>query len=206
MLGVVLTGCATRKEAVVSVAAVVPVKPTGWRATATDDDQLRIDGLTSRWQRMLASVPARQRARVTAEGPLLDPAAGLDAPTLSPGSYQCRLVRIGGQRGVTSFKPDFCYVAAEQGKQSFTKQTGTQLPGGWLFDDESGKRVIFLGTQRPKSAPSAPPYGAVPQRDIAAVIERIAPFRWRMVLARNDGQGDQTLDVYELTPVVNGSS
>jgi hypothetical protein len=206
-LCVALAGCTTGRKVSVGAVSIAPVEqPTGWRATATLDDQSRIDGLAGRWQRTLATVPARLRARVTAEGRLLDPAAGLDAPTLSPGSYQCRLVRIGGRRGLVSYKPDFCYIAIDGGKQSFTKQTGTQLPGGWLFDDTGGKRVIFLGTERPRQAGIAPPYGQLPQRDIAAVIERIAPFRWRMVLARNDGQGDQTLDVYELIPMVNGSS
>jgi hypothetical protein len=157
-------------------------------------------------QRMLAAVPAAARARVAAERPLLDPKSALDAPALSPGSYQCRLVRVGGRRGVVSYKSDFCYIAMVDGKQSFTKQTGTQLPGGWLFDDDKGKRLIFLGTLRPQQAPSAPPYGQVRQRDVAAVIERIAPFRWRMALVKNDGQGDQMLDIYELIPVVNGSS
>lgn len=206
-LSVVLAGCSTGPKAVVSVAAGAPVEqPTGWRATATSDDQRRIDDLTGRMQRMLAALPATMRARVAAQGMLLNPTAGLDAPTLSPGSYQCRLVRVGGRRGVVSYKPDFCYIAVVDGKQSFTKQTGTQLPGGWLFDDDSGKRLIFLGTLRPQQAPSAPPYGEVRQRDVAAVIERIAPFRWRMALVKNDGQGDQTLDIYELIPVVNGSS
>jgi hypothetical protein len=206
-LAIILAGCATGPKAVVTVAPVAPVEqPTGWRATATVDDQSRIDALTDRMQRMLAAVPAGLRSRVAAERPLLDPSSGLDAPALSPGSYQCRLVRIGGRRGVVSYKSDFCYIAMVDGKQSFTKQTGTQLPGGWLFDDESGKRLIFLGTLRPQQAGSAPPYGEVRQRDVAAVIQRIAPFRWRMALVKNDGQGDQMLDIYELIPVVNGSS
>lgn len=207
MLGVALAGCTTGRKAAVSVADSAPaLAPTGWRATATPEDQQRIDGLSGRWRRTLAAVPTRFRSRVTAEGALLDPAAGLDAPALSPGSYQCRLVRIGGRRGLVSYKPDFCYIAIDAGKQSFTKQTGAQLPGGWLFDDQGGKRVIFLGTLRPRLAKIAPPYGELPQRDVAAVIERFAPFRWRMVLARNDGESEQMLDVYELTPVVNGSS
>jgi hypothetical protein len=206
-LGVALAGCTTGPKAVVTVAAGAPVEqPTGWRATATADDQKRIDALTDRMQRMLAAVPAGARARVAAERPLLDPNSGLDAPALSPGSYQCRLVRVGGRRGVVSYKSDFCYIAMVDGKQSFTKQTGTQLPGGWLFDDDKSKRLIFLGTLRPQQAASAPPYGEVRQRDVAAVIERIAPFRWRMALVKNDGQGDQMLDIYELIPVVNGSS
>ena len=204
-LGAALAGCTTGRK--VAVEVTTPAKqPTGWRDTARPDDQLRIDGLAGRWQRTLASVPARLRARITAEGPLLDPAAGLDAPALSPGSYQCRLIRIGGRRGLVSYKPDFCYIAVEAGKQNFTKQTGSQLPGGWLFDDAGSKRVIFLGTLRARQVEIAPPYGVSPQRDVAAVIERVAPFRWRMVLAKNDGQSDQTLDVYELTPVVKGSS
>jgi hypothetical protein len=206
-LGVALAGCTTGPKAVVTVAAGAPVEqPTGWRATATADDQARIEGLGDRMQRMLSAVPAGVRARVAAERPLLDPNSALDAPALSPGSYQCRLVRIGGRRGVVSYKSDFCYIAVVDGKQSFTKQTGTQLPGGWLFDDDKGKRLIFLGTLRPQQAASAPPYGEIRQRDVAAVIERIAPFRWRMALVKNDGQGDQMLDIYELIPVVNGSS
>jgi hypothetical protein len=206
-LGVALAGCTTGPKAVVTVAAGAPVEqPTGWRATATADDQARIEGLGDRMQRMLSAVPAGVRARVAAERSLLDPNSALDAPALSPGSYQCRLVRIGGRRGVVSYKSDFCYIAMVDGKQSFTKQTGTQLPGGWLFDDDKGKRLIFLGTLRPQQAASAPPYGEVRQRDVAAVIERIAPFRWRMALVKNDGQGDQMLDIYELIPVVNGSS
>jgi hypothetical protein len=206
-LGVALAGCTTGPKAVVTVAAGAPVEqPTGWRATATADDQARIEGLGDRMQRMLSAVPAGVRARVAAERSLLDPNSALDAPALSPGSYQCRLVRIGGRRGVVSYKSDFCYIAMVDGKQSFTKQTGTQLPGGWLFDDDKGKRLIFLGTLRPQQAASAPPYGQVRQHDVAAVIERIAPFRWRMALVKNDGQGDQMLDIYELIPVVNGSS
>lgn len=206
LLAALTTGCAhAPPPASVTVAASAPapvvVTPPGWRDTATHDDAARIDGLNEQWHRAIAAVPRRLRARITAEGALLDPGAALDAPTLTPGSYRCRLVRLGGRGGIMSYKPDFCYIENSDSKLSFTKQTGQNLPGGWLFDD-GGKRMIFLGTRRTAGAEIAPPYGEEPARDVAGVIERVAPFRWRMVLPR--AGGGAALDVYELTPVVPG--
>lgn len=194
-------GCARSPHpTVVTIASVAPVQPGPvWRGTATAEDLARIDGLDGKWQRAIASVPARLKPRLTAEGPLLRPGAALDAPTLTPGSYHCRLVRLGGRRGVMSFKSDFCYIENSADKLSFTKQTGENLPGGWLFED-GGKRLVFLGTKRPPNTQVAPPYGEVPDRDVAGVIERVAPFRWRMVLPQAGGGAE--LDIYELTPVI----
>lgn len=175
----------------------------GWRETATPADVERIDGLAGRWDRAISTVPARLRARIAAEGPLLEPGAALEAPMLTPGSYRCRLVRLGGRRGMASYAPDFCYIQNSDGKMSFTKQTGSNLPGGWLFDD-GGKRLVFLGTRRPAGTQVAPPYGEEAARDVAGVVERVAPFRWRMVLPRAGDDGG--LDIYELVPVVAAAS
>ena len=79
-----------------------------------------------------------------------------------------------------------------------TKQTGENLPGGWLHAD-SDRRLVFLGTLREKGETAAPPYGGAPARDIAGVVERVGPFRWRLVLTRA-GKG-ALLDLYELVPV-----
>jgi len=195
-----LGGCATttRRVASVSVAAPVEPVPTGWRATASATDRTRVDALPGLWKQALAQVPARLRGKAAAEGALLKPDAALTLPELSPGSYLCRLIRLGGQRGYASYKPDFCYITDEGEKRSFTKQTGASLPGGWLFAD-SDRRQIFLGTNRPTAAGTAAPYGSSPSRDVAAVIERVAPFRWRMVVPH--GSGGAVLDIYELVPI-----
>jgi hypothetical protein len=42
-------------------------------------------------------------------------------------------------------------------------------------------------------------YGDDPKRDMAGVLERIAPFKWRLVIPWP--QSTSKLDVFELTPV-----
>ncbi|QDZ07263.1 DUF4893 domain-containing protein [Sphingomonas panacisoli] len=201
LLMTLLGGCASVPvKPVAAVSDPAPVEPvlTGWRATASATDRARIDALPGLWKQALGQIPARLRGKVTAEGALLEPAGALTLPELSPGNYLCRLIRLGGQRGYVSFKPDFCYITDEGEKRTFTKQTGTALPGGWLFAD-TDMRQVFLGTNRATAAGTAPPYGDDPSRDIAAVIERVAPFRWRMVVPH--GSGGDVLDIYELVPI-----
>lgn len=209
LLGVMGAGCASNQTqgtlalaangTVRNAPAAAVIAPPGWRGTATREDAARIDGLAGQWNRAISDMPTRMRSRVAAEGRLLEPGAALEAPALTPGSYHCRLVRLGGRRGVASYAPDFCYIENSGGKLSFTKQTGQNLPGGWLFEDGE-KRLVFLGTKRPPKDAVAPPYGEEAARDVAGVIERVAPFRWRMVLPKAGGDGD--LDIYELTPAV----
>ncbi len=81
---------------------------------------------------------------------------------------------------------------------SFTKQTGQNLPGGWLHPDTPG-RLVFLGAVPPPGGKAAPLYGVHPAQDLAGVVERVSPFRWRLVLTRA-GRG-ALLDIYELVPV-----
>jgi len=169
-----------------------------WTTIATPGDRARLETLTDSWTRARAAVPKRLVRRLREEGALLDPAAALDLPALSPGSYRCRLVRLGGRAGYASFAPDFCYVDGDGAGLSFTKQTGTTLPGGWLHPD-TDRRQVFLGTVRTAAAEVAPPYGTTPARDIAGVVERVGPLRWRLVMTRA-GQG-AILDLYELVPV-----
>lgn len=203
VLTVALGGCGTGSHRVATVSVVPAAQPEPlWRGVATPADQQRIDNLVGQWRQALGAVPKRQRPQVQSEGALLDPKAALEAPDLTPGSYHCRLVRLGGRRGINSFKPDFCYVDGGSDKKSFTKQTGENLPGGWLYSD-GPTRQVFLGTFRGPKVEIAPPYGNQPALDVAAVIERIAPFRWRMVIPR--AGGGATLDVYELVPVVAGA-
>ena len=44
-------------------------------------------------------------------------------------------------------------------------------------------------------------YGDDPKRDMAGVLERIAPFSWRLVIPWP--QSTSKLDVFELTPVAD---
>nr|WP_277343930.1 DUF4893 domain-containing protein [Sphingomonas sp. HDW15A] len=82
---------------------------------------------------------------------------------------------------------------------TIVKQTGSQRPAGRLWDDDNSRRMIFLGSLALGSEDEVRAYGDDPQRDMAGVFERIAPFVWRLVIPwPRDGS---KLQVFELTPV-----
>ncbi|MDQ2879375.1 MAG: DUF4893 domain-containing protein, partial [Pseudomonadota bacterium] len=169
----------------------------GWRAIASPADQARIDGLAARWQKLDTAIPARRRPRGAVERHLLDPAAAQPLAAIPPGAYWCRLHRIGAVPISAGGSPDYCFVTLEHGKLAFTRQSGTTLPGGWLFADEDNKRMVLLATDRPAGAASAPAYGSNAARDIVGVIERIGPLKWRLVTPRGD---TGPIEIYDLMP------
>ncbi len=193
-----LAAC-TAKPAPRAVVTIEPVaQPTGWRATASAEDQHRIDQLPGAWLQALSMVPRRMQAKLKAETKLVEPGAALELPAPPPGPYRCRLLRFGGKAGFQTFPPDFCYIDGDGKGLSFTKQTGSNLPGGWLHED-TPTRQVFLGSLPKPGATGVPRYGDDPAQDVAGVVERVSPFRWRLVLTRA-GKG-ALLDVYELVPV-----
>lgn len=199
LLGSLLAGCATPPRRLVpSVQIEAPHGPE-WQSIATPADQALIAALDANWTTARAALKGRAARRMASEGALLDPRAALVLPAMSPGPYRCRLVRIGGRRGYATYAPDFCYVDGNGKGVSLTKQTGDNLPGGWLHAD-SDRRLVFLGSLRDRGENAAPPYGGTPARDIAGVVERVGPFRWRLVLTK--ARKGALLDVYELVPFV----
>lgn len=195
-----LAGCAGQTPRPIGVAAQEPppIQPAGWRAVATPSDRQRLALLPALWPRVLAAMPRGAGARLKEEGALVDPAGALALPAPSPGPYRCRLLRFGGQAGFRTFKPDICYIDGDSATLSFTKQTGSSLPGGWLYPD-GPKRLIFLGAAPLAEGKDVPLYGKYPAQDVAGVVERVSPFRWRMTLAR--AARGSMMDVYELVPV-----
>ncbi|HEU0066065.1 MAG TPA: DUF4893 domain-containing protein [Sphingomonas sp.] len=194
-----MAGCAARTPPPRPAAIVeVAPAPAGWRAMATVADQQRIDQLPASWSRALAGVPKRAQPRLQAEAELVDPAAARDLPAPPPGPYRCRLVRFGGRAAIATFAPDFCYVDGDSQRLSFTKQTGSNLPGGWLYAD-GNTRLVFLGALPRAGTSDVPLYGSDARQDVSGVLERVSAFRWRLVLTRA-GRGAM-LDVYELVPV-----
>jgi hypothetical protein len=149
---------------------------------------------------VLSAAKKRSAAEVDAEGALLEADAALEHPELPPGSYWCRVVRIGkiaGRNRIRSFPPRFCYVSDEEKGLSFTKQTGSDLPAGYLYAD-GDRRYVFLGARQEEPGDVSLGYGIDPDRDVAGVVERVGAFRWRLVAPREHGKG---IDIYELTPV-----
>ena len=138
-----------------------------------------------------------------AEGKLLLPRSALPRPDPTPGSYNCRLIALGKAapkgKAFESFKPFFCYVQVEDDQLTIVKQTGSQRPAGRLWDDDDPHRMIFLGSLALGDEEKPLAYGDDPKRNMAGVFERIAPFRWRLVIPWP--QSDNKLQVFELTPV-----
>lgn len=177
---VALAGC---QLAPPSPPSTVPVLPVGenWRAIASPADTDRIARLDAAW--------AAARGRPS---PVLTSDAAQSWPAPPPGSYRCRVWRIGGGRAPRGFPAHFCYVGVEGALLSFAKQTGDERWAGYFYVD-GDRRMVFLGTS------STAGYGADPARDVAGVVERVAPLRYRIVMPWPRGGG--ALDILELTPV-----
>jgi len=202
-----LAGCATKPKLPPGITPTVvvgpPLKSEAWKAVATDADEDRLSRLGLAWQEALADAKKTNAADVSKEGKLLLPRTALPRPAPTPGSYNCRMIALGSAtpkgKGFESFKPFFCYVQVEGDQLTIVKQTGSQRPAGRLWDDDDTTRMIFLGSLAlgDEEAPLA--YGDDPKRNMAGVLERIAPFRWRLVIPWP--QGNAKLNVFELTPV-----
>jgi hypothetical protein len=174
-----------------------------WEGVATDADKQRIARLGLAWQEALQDANKTAGKEVDSEGELLRPRAGLARPAPTPGSYNCRLIKLGRVNGkgpaFERFKPFFCYVEVEGDLLTIVKQTGSQRPAGRLWEDDRAERLIFLGSLALGDEDQPLAYAEDPKRDMAGVFERIAPFKWRLVIPWP--QSNSKLDVFELTHV-----
>lgn len=206
-LVVLLAGCATKPKLPPGVHPSVevgpPLKSDVWKAVATPADQDRLARLGLAWQEALDEAKRANGADVAKEGKLLLPRSGLSRPDPTPGSYNCRMIALGKAtakgKAFESFKPFFCYVQVEGDQLTIVKQTGSRRPSGRLWEDDDPDRMIFLGSLALASDDQPLAYGDDPKRNMAGVLERIAPFRWRLVIPWP--QSDSKLNVFELTPV-----
>ena len=205
-----LAGCAPTTKPKLTpppvVEALPPTKADRWLAVASADDADRLRRLPAAWSEGLRQArAARFTAAIKAESDLLRPDAGLARPAPTPGSYYCRLVRLGRadrrSPAFVRFKPFFCYVEVEEDLLTVVKQTGSERPAGRLWEDDSETRLIFLGTLAlgDKETPKA--YGEDKDRDLAGVLERVGAMRWRLLIPFP--RAGAKLDVYELTPVAD---
>jgi hypothetical protein len=202
-----LAGCTTTAKVPPGVRASVevgpPLKSEAWKSVATAADEDRIARVGLAWEEALADAKKTNAADIRKEGKLLVPRAALPRPEPTPGSYNCRLIKLGKatpkSKAYETFKPFFCYVEVEDQLLTIVKQTGSQRPAGRLWEDDDATRLIFLGSLAlgDETVPLA--YGDDPKRDMAGVLERIGPFRWRLVIPWP--QSTSKLDVFELTPV-----
>ena len=208
-LAFALGACTAKPKPEPSIRPSVVVGPSPksdvWKQVATDADENRLNRLQSAWDEALADVRKNYSAEVRREGVLLRPNAALPRPAPTPGSYNCRLIKLGRAtpktRAYESFKPFFCYVEVEGDLLTIVKQTGSQRPAGRLWEDDDPNRLIFLGSLALGEEDQPLAYGDNPRRDMAGVLQRIGPFEWRLVIPWP--QSTSKLDVFELTPVAD---
>ena len=173
-----------------------------WLSIASDADIDRLNRLPQAWDEALAEAQeAGFGRRIALEGRLLDPDGALDWAAPSPGAYRCRLIRFvragRGARTFTAYPHHFCHIGADGDALFVTKETGTERPFGYLWEDGDPRRLIFLGAIISGDEENPPPYGSDPSTDIAGAFERVGSLRFRLVIPRfRDGL---MLDVFELT-------
>ena len=201
-----VAACATpqsRPDVVATVTEEPRTKTDVWTEIATDADEQRLARLGLAWQEALRDARRGYGREIKAEGALLQPRAALARPAPTPGSYHCRLVKLGkvtaSAVAFERFKPFFCYVEVEGDLLTIVKQTGSQRPAGRLWEDDRPDRLIFLGSLALGSEEQPLAYSEDPKRDMAGVFERVGPFKWRLVIPWP--QSSSKLDVFELTPV-----
>ena len=208
VLAAIAGGCTSgsMKSRVAGASVTVQPEPksAAWKSIANLADQDRINRLGLAWQEGLMDAKPRYGKDIAGEGILLKPRAGLPYPAPTPGSYNCRMDSLGSADRKTpafqKFKPFFCYVQVDdQNRLTIVKQTGSQRPAGGLWEDDDPNRMIFLGSLALADEKEPLAYGQDPKRDMAGVFERIAPFRWRLVIPWP--QDSTKIEVFELTAV-----
>jgi hypothetical protein len=155
----------------------------GWRSIMQPEDVSRLERLSDAWSQSLAVVRGSRFSRgMTAEGALLQPDGGLPRAQVPPGSYRCRTITIrrDGRSSYTAEEAQFCHVGVQGELLSFTKQTGSRRPGGYLYDDGPARSVFIGASARGRTA--VPPYRAIPNEDVVGVVERVGPLRYRLVV------------------------
>jgi len=188
-------------------AVMIPQPTSDWRSVATADDRTRLRDWRSAFVGALAAARAAGHgADIAREGALLVPDAALAGPPILDGDYRCRIIKLGAKgQGMLDYiaYPFFtCRIDTRTGangtRRHFTKLTGSQRVMGVIFPD-SAMRQVLLGTLVLGDEQRALAYGVDETRDVAGLVERIGPSRWRLVMP--SPHFESQLDVMELVPV-----
>lgn len=182
--------------------AVVTQPRQDWRAVATESDRVRLRD----WRKTFTSAIASARASghsadIDREGVLLQPDSALAGGPIPNGMYKCRAIKVGakssGMLGFVTYPHFSCRVQQDGRLQSFAKLSGSQRQVGLIFPSD-GLRQVFLGTLMLGDEARAMHYGVDQERDVAGLVERIGPSRWRLVMP--SPHFESQLDVMELIP------
>lgn len=173
-----------------------------WRASITNFDRDRLNRLDAAW-----SLALEQAARLPGSGDLsslgrlLQPDTALNGVAPPPGDYRCRTIKLGSQGGeglgYVVYGWFACRIEQTPAGLKISKLTGSQRQAGLLFPENS-RRMVMLGSLSLGDEPPASSYGQRPDRDLAAVLERVGDARWRLAIPWP--QNESNLDLLELIP------
>ena len=173
----------------------------GWRSVATEDDRGRLRNWRDAWVEALRDVADGENVgEIAPAGALLEPDTALPNAAPPPGDYSCRTIKLGAQPDMLdyiAYPPFRCRIRAEGNRLRFVKLTGSQRPIGLLFPDNS-RRMVFLGTMMLGDETRAIRYGLDRERNLAGLLERVGPNRWRIAFPYP--HHESLLDVIELIP------
>lgn len=173
-----------------------------WHQLISQADRDRLSRWRTAWMSGLEKAAASGNGpQIAAQGGLLKPDVALDDPLLPPGDYACRVIKMGAQAGgsldYVAYPAFTCRVNPEPGRLHFAKIDGSQRPVGDIYPDE-GRRMIFLGAMMLSDEARPRPYGRDAERDMAGIVERVGPDRWRIAFPYP--RWESTIDVFELVP------
>ncbi|MGP7796456.1 DUF4893 domain-containing protein [Sphingomonas sp. CLY1604] len=195
-----MLGLAAALVATAAVARSDDPREVDWRKAATAQDRARLRNWRDAWIAALAKVRAAPggASALAADAALFDPDRVIQGAALGPGAYRCRSYRLGGvgpaSRALLAGGWRTCRVTEEDGVLRFATD-GDQRESGTLYDS-TDSRTVFLGTLALGDERRPTPYGRDLRRDMAGLVERIGPDRWRLVLPFPGFQS--TLDVVEI--------
>lgn len=172
-----------------------------WRRIATSADRTRLRNWRATWLLALTAARAADAAGVAREGQLFEPDRALASAIPPAGAYRCRTFKLGGKAGMpsafTAYPTFDCRIDDKDGVARFAKASGSQRPAGLMYPDGTA-RAVFLGTLALGDESRAMAYGRDATRDMAGLVERIGPRRWRIVFP--EPRFESQLDVVELVP------
>jgi len=170
-------------------APCLPGASEDWRRLASDADRARLRTWRDTWTSAVAAAPR------AADAALLDSDRALAGPIPPFGTYRCRTYRPGAAGAMSVWTS--CRVEEDKGRARFVVEGGVQRPVGHFYAD-TATRGVFLGTVLIGDEARPLRYGRDRLRDLAGLVDRIEPARWRVALPRSTFGG--TLDLIELVP------
>lgn len=192
--------CAAAMLATACAARAQDDAAVDWRKAATRQDRERLRNWRDAWMQALAKVRATPEgvAALAGDPALFDPDRIIQGAALTPGAYRCRVHRLGGVGGGARALLRGAWTGCRVSEEGLVRRfmtDGDQRASGNLFDSTDA-RTVFLGTLALGDEDRSMRYGRDERRDMAGLVERIGPARWRLVLPFPGFQS--TLDVMEI--------